>query len=95
MAGYVCSANLNNHAGEANLYYQNFTSSSQLYPSLPKGNPFVFNIVSGCDKPTMEDVMGQYQEPTIILGHSIYGGESMDGYGNIRDDMINNYVRNH
>jgi hypothetical protein len=94
MTGYVCSANLNNHAGEANPYYQNFTSSSQFH-SLPNGHPFVFNIVSGCDYPTMEDVMGQYQEPTMILGDTIYGGESMDGYGNIRNDMINNCVKNH
>jgi hypothetical protein len=106
VTGYVCGDNLNNHAGEANLYYLNFTSSNQFFQgTVPiDGKAFVFNIVIGCDLPTMEDVTGQHLcgkrdvctvQTTTIQGNPNYGGEHMDGYENARDDMINKCVKNH
>jgi hypothetical protein len=106
ITAYVCDVNENNHAGQANLYYLKFTSPNQVYSSVPKGQPFMINIVDGCDYPTMEDIGGQYEDQhhnnnngqgwrTRIKGDPTYIGESTDGYYNSRDDMINNCVKNH
>jgi hypothetical protein len=106
ITAYVCDINENNHAGQANLYFLEFNLPQQVFPTVPKGQPFMVNIVKGCDYPTMEDIGGQYQDQngnnnngqgwrTTIRGDLTYSTESPDGYYNSRDDMINNCVTNH